>query len=142
MRSSRSIIDCCRTILSLPAQARTFLPDLPASTWLFEIALLLIGPVEERICGLSIPAVTGWHRPGRTANLWLRFIESMAVRLFTEDIGSGSPPAAVGLGLQSRSFSVCSPDQTPAVWMCEKENVILPPSSAAQLGTGLATYCL
>ena len=96
VRSSRSHIDCYQTGLSLPAEALAFLHGLPASLCVHEIGLMSCGPVNERICGLSIPAVAGRHTYGRSALVWLRVVESIAIHLFTEILGSVSFPAVGG----------------------------------------------
>ena len=47
---SRLLIECYKTGLSLPREARPFLRGLPASVSLFDIALKTLGRVEQTIC--------------------------------------------------------------------------------------------
>ena len=106
----------------------------------FEIALISFGLVEERICGLSIPAVAARHNHARSAPVWLRVIESIAFSLFTETLGSVSVPEEVGRSMHSRSVPVCSFDLTPAVLICQKEMEVSAPPACTALATGLANY--
>ena len=81
LRWSCSLIDWWQTGLSLPADSLAFLPRLPVSVSLLEIALMSFRRFEERICGLSIPAVAGHHYYQRPAAVWPLEIVSIGFRL-------------------------------------------------------------